>query len=121
VDARLTELEFLAKIARQSSLEVGPLTGGDRDLVAFLSCCHSFFVFLCRKMKEDTSRHHLSGISQQQARHCGIRAAQVNFASIDTNDTVIFGEDDVSNDAGNFILEIRGCKRCRKRSLSDEA
>ena len=37
MDARLTELEFLAKIARQSSLEVGPLTGADRDLVAFLA------------------------------------------------------------------------------------
>jgi hypothetical protein len=37
VDARLTELEFLAKIARQSLLEVGPLTGADRDLVAFLA------------------------------------------------------------------------------------
>ena len=37
MDARLTELEFLAKIARQSSIEVGPLTGADRDLVAFLA------------------------------------------------------------------------------------
>jgi len=37
VDARLTELEFLAKIARLGSLEVGPVTGADRDLAAFLA------------------------------------------------------------------------------------
>lgn len=36
-DARLSELEMLARIERQGSLPVGPLKGAERDLVAFLA------------------------------------------------------------------------------------
>lgn len=37
MDARLKELELLTQIDRQGSLEVGPLSGAERDLVAFLA------------------------------------------------------------------------------------